>query len=75
VQTALAAHPTATVRWVQEEPENMGAWGFVRDRLARAGRRPVTVVARPESASTATGSQTVHEREQAALLDAAFAAG
>jgi multifunctional 2-oxoglutarate metabolism enzyme len=30
----LAAYPSATdVCWVQEEPENMGAWGFVDGRL------------------------------------------
>jgi 2-oxoglutarate dehydrogenase E1 component len=53
------------VRWVQEEPENMGAYRFVRERLTKD-------VARDESGSPASGSFTVHERHQQALLQAAF---
>ena len=34
--------------------------------------RPVGVVARPESPSPASGSSTVHDAEQSALLDAAL---
>ena len=62
------------VVWVQEEPANMGAWTFVRERiqgflpesakLAYAGRAP--------SASTAVGSTRIHGQQQAALLEAAF---
>ncbi len=65
-----------TVEWVQEEPENMGAWRFLRchygDRLF--DRLPMTVIARPASASPATGSAHSHRLEQRALLDKAFAA-
>ena len=60
--------------WVQEEPANMGAWTFVRERIrgmlppqARLG-----YAGRAESASTATGSLRRHRQEQQALLDAAF---
>ena len=57
------------VVWAQEEPENMGAGRFaernLRERLAIAAR----IVARPESASPATGSLTLHKREQQALID------
>ena len=60
------------VRWVQEEPENMGAWYFVRrvvrDRLG-VDLRGIT---REESASPATGSLKVHQREQAELVVRAF---
>ncbi len=62
------------VVWVQEEPANMGAWTFVRERiqdlispsakLAYAGRVP--------SASTAVGSTRLHGLQQAALVQAAF---
>jgi 2-oxoglutarate dehydrogenase E1 component len=62
------------VVWVQEEPANMGAWTFVRERiqgflpelanLAYAGRAP--------SASTAVGSTRIHIKQQNALLEAAF---
>ena len=67
---ALQAHPDANeVAWVQEEPGNMGARYFVRRRIEElAGGRPVGVVARHESPSPATGSSTVHDAEQQALL-------
>jgi len=62
------------VVWLQEEPENMGAWTFVHRRLHRVLREDFTLrhVSRPESASPASGSQTVHQREQADLLTGAF---
>jgi 2-oxoglutarate decarboxylase len=63
------------VRWVQEEPENMGAWWFMFRHLS--GKLPDGIVlghaARYESASPATGSVRVHEQEQRELLDRAFA--
>lgn len=62
------------VFWVQEEPENMGAWRFIRisygDRLLN--RFPLTCVSRPASASPATGSKTSHKLEQAELIAKAF---
>ncbi len=69
-------YPNATeVRWVQEEPENMGAWPFMHARLHRILRDGLKLshVARHESASPATGSGGVHEQEQEDLLDLAFA--
>ncbi|MGH2637275.1 MAG: thiamine pyrophosphate-dependent enzyme, partial [Actinomycetota bacterium] len=61
------------VVWAQEEPENMGAGRFVvrnlRERLGVEAR----VVAREESPSPATGSLTLHKREQAGLVDQALA--
>ncbi|HWP35424.1 MAG TPA: 2-oxoglutarate dehydrogenase E1 component [Thermodesulfobacteriota bacterium] len=73
---ALAPYPEGTpVRWVQEEPENMGAWHYLRvrfgDRLL--GRHPFSGVTRPESASPATGSASRHALEQRTLLERAFA--
>jgi 2-oxoglutarate dehydrogenase E1 component len=59
--------------WVQEEPENMGAWFHVRRVMADRIGVELTGVTRPESASPATGSLTVHQREQADLVDRAFA--
>jgi 2-oxoglutarate dehydrogenase E1 component len=62
------------VYWVQEEPENMGAWPYWRqtfgDRLW--GRFPLRGIARPRSASSATGSSAAHKREQQLLLDRAL---
>ncbi|HEX2240204.1 MAG TPA: multifunctional oxoglutarate decarboxylase/oxoglutarate dehydrogenase thiamine pyrophosphate-binding subunit/dihydrolipoyllysine-residue succinyltransferase subunit [Actinomycetota bacterium] len=64
----------AEVRWVQEEPENMGAWAFIHHRLEGrlADRLELAFAARAESASPATGSHTVHEQEQEELLEHAF---
>ncbi|MDP9234365.1 MAG: multifunctional oxoglutarate decarboxylase/oxoglutarate dehydrogenase thiamine pyrophosphate-binding subunit/dihydrolipoyllysine-residue succinyltransferase subunit [Actinomycetota bacterium] len=68
-------YPNATgLRWVQEEPENMGAWFFMRQWLARRLPERLTLdyVARPESASPATGSARVHEQEEEDIFEAAF---
>jgi 2-oxoglutarate decarboxylase len=76
ILAAISAYPNATeVVWVQEEPANMGAWGFMHGRLHKVLRDRVTLrhIARPPSAAPASGSQKVHEREQAELLASAFA--
>ena len=75
ILAAVAGYPkTREVWWVQEEPANMGAWNFAHARLARSlrDRAELRHVARAASASPATGSQTIHEREQEQLLAAAF---
>jgi 2-oxoglutarate dehydrogenase E1 component len=63
------------IRWVQEEPENMGAWTFVAPRLAPLAGQSVsfTGVYRAASPSPATGSLRRHQQEQAAIVAAAFA--
>ena len=62
------------VVWVQEEPENMGYWEFVRPHLIDvAAGRPVRSIARPRSASPAEGSAARHARQQALLVESAFA--
>jgi len=60
--------------WLQEEPENMGPWNFVKGRLYEAlgDRYRVRRVSRFESGSPATGSHASHELEQKMLLEAAF---
>jgi 2-oxoglutarate dehydrogenase complex dehydrogenase (E1) component-like enzyme len=63
------------VWWVQEEPGNMGAWNFAHGKLLRLTRSrgsELRHVARRASASPASGSIRVHEREQAELIDAAL---
>jgi 2-oxoglutarate dehydrogenase complex dehydrogenase (E1) component-like enzyme len=48
----------------------MGARYFARRRIEEmANGRTVEVIARTESASPASGSSTVHDAEQKALLD------
>jgi 2-oxoglutarate dehydrogenase E1 component len=73
---ALSEYPDGMpVVWVQEEPINMGAsWFWSQQFGARLfDRFPLTMVARPASASPATGSASRHQQQQAELLAAAFA--
>jgi 2-oxoglutarate dehydrogenase E1 component len=74
LNAALEAYPGAELVWAQEEPENMGAWSFVQSHLRRllGPDVAITPVAREESGSPASGSQTVHDREQDELLAAAI---
>ena len=65
----VAKYKSAKIVWVQEEPENMGAWTY----LLRVYRKvAMDVVARKPSASTATGYAKVHAIEQADLIARAF---
>ena len=64
------------VTWVQEEPENMGAWDFVRPQLSElTGTRPLSVLARPRSSSPAEGSSAMHAKNQERLIAQAFELG
>jgi 2-oxoglutarate decarboxylase len=72
----LRRYPSAReVVWIQEEPENMGAWSFAHGRLHRLlrDRFTLTHVSRTESASPATGSAALHHLEHEDLLARAFA--
>jgi 2-oxoglutarate dehydrogenase E1 component len=60
------------VRWVQEEPRNMGGWFFVEPRLREMLGRGVSYIGRAASASPATGSHTIHQMEQKQLVGEAF---
>jgi 2-oxoglutarate dehydrogenase E1 component len=60
--------------WVQEEPENMGAWEFLHPLLEAlvAGRAPLRYVGRPRAASPSEGSSAWHQMNQKALVQRAF---
>ena len=62
------------VIWLQEEPSNMGAWGYMQPRLRDLVGRDVRVgyIGRPERASPAEGSPSVHQLEQARIVFEAF---
>jgi len=55
--------------WIQEEPQNMGAWLFVKERLEfmQPG-----VIARPASGSPASGSSKFHAIQQHKIISKAF---
>ena len=74
LKQALASYPEATLTWVQEEPENQGAWTFMAMNFATEVGRTLRVAARPSSASPATGSTKTHKVEQEDLLTRAFEA-
>jgi 2-oxoglutarate dehydrogenase E1 component len=77
ISEVLSRYPNAKeLVWLQEEPENMGAWNFVEHRIWRLKDRGYDLrhVARVESGSPATGSKAVHDQELADLMNATFAA-
>jgi 2-oxoglutarate dehydrogenase E1 component len=63
-----------SVFWVQEEPENMGAWPFIHGLLHNVlpDRAKLGHSSRFESGSPATGSAAVHQQEQDELVERAF---
>jgi 2-oxoglutarate decarboxylase len=74
--SVLDRYPNAEdIRWVQEEPANQGAWPFFGLELPEKLPRLVGFrrVSRRRMAAPAAGSSKVHEVEQAALIDEAFA--
>jgi 2-oxoglutarate dehydrogenase E1 component len=75
LEEILRRYPKAKdVKWVQEEPMNMGAWHYqltkLRDRLP--DDRRLTFAGRPPAGSPATGSQSMHAMEQEYLVQQAF---
>ena len=63
----------AEIVWVQDEPENMGAWPFMSLHLPKILNRPLRAVTRPAGSAPSVGSLHRHEEEQEALLAGAFA--
>ncbi len=72
VAEALAQYPNASVTWVQDEPRNQGAWPHLALNLFPSLGRPVRVVSRPESATTAAGRASLHKEQAATLIAQAF---
>jgi 2-oxoglutarate dehydrogenase E1 component len=75
LQELLSNYEEGTpIAWVQEEPENMGAWRymFVNFGPVMFGDYPFSGIYREPSASPATGSAICHKREQEQLLVQAF---
>jgi len=69
INATLDRYPHAELVWVQDEPENQGAWPFINFELARRLRgRTISVVSRAASAATATGSSKRSAAEQTELL-------
>jgi 2-oxoglutarate dehydrogenase E1 component len=71
----VAGYPNAKeIVWLQEEPENMGAWNFAKGRLYERfdATHQIKRVSRYESGSPASGSHAIHAQEQQQLIDVAL---
>ena len=71
LKAALADFPAGTpIFWVQEEPENMGAWRFLKVQFGQQllDRFPFAGICRQSAASPATGSASSHKIEQEKIL-------
>ncbi len=74
LRAVLEQYPNAELVWVQDEPENQGAWPFIALEVAdRLGDRSIRRISRAAAASTATGSPKVHANEHAAIMKEALA--
>lgn len=69
IEKILKKYKQAEMVWVQEEPQNMGAWIHI---LCQNVIPNVRVISRPASASTATGFKKIHDREQQEIMMDAF---
>lgn len=74
LKTILKKYPqTKKCVWIQEEPENMGAWEYIQPQFAKIlGGIPLEYCGRARSASTSTGSHRQHKLEQQKILDKIF---
>jgi 2-oxoglutarate dehydrogenase E1 component len=71
----LSSYPSLQdIVWLQEEPENMGAWEFMRPLLEEliADRAPLRFMGRARSGSPSEGSAAWHQVNQKALVEQAF---
>ncbi|MGM9481221.1 2-oxoglutarate dehydrogenase E1 component [Roseateles sp. NT4] len=72
----LKKYPNATdIVWCQDEPQNQGAWFFVQHYVHEnmTEGQKLGYAGRPASASPACGYAHLHQEQQKALLDQAFA--
>lgn len=68
-EAILKQYGKAELFWVQEEPQNMGTWGYLATNHSEYGWR---CISRPAAASPATGFPKKHEKEQADIVEKAF---
>ena len=75
----FAEERRAEILWVQEEPENMGVWPWIRTHLKRIAREAgseaqIRHCGRPECPSPAGSFHGNHDADQRAIVQAAFKA-
>jgi len=69
LEELLLKYNKAELMWVQEEPENMGAWWYIA-MMFRG--KDIRAVSRKASASPATGFKKIHDRQQQEILERSF---
>ncbi len=69
INEILSKYSDAKLIWVQEEPENMGAWSYI---LRMMRKNDIDLISRKASSSPATGFAKIHKIEQQAIIDKAF---
>ncbi|MGH3507707.1 MAG: hypothetical protein ACRDO2_10935, partial [Nocardioidaceae bacterium] len=74
VKAELAKYPNLEeIRWVQDEPANMGPWPHMKLNLApELGDIPFSRISRHESSAPSVGQASVHQSELKTLLQQAF---
>jgi 2-oxoglutarate decarboxylase len=74
LKAELAKYPNLKeIRWVQDEPANMGPWPHMALNLTpELGGTPFYRVSRPESSSPSVGQHSRHVEEQKGILQQAF---
>jgi 2-oxoglutarate decarboxylase len=74
LNAVIDSYPNAELVWVQDEPENQGAWPFIALEVVKhLHGRTIRLVSRAAAASPATGSPKVHAIEHAELMKKALA--
>lgn len=71
-QHLVEKYQGAEWRWVQEEPSNMGAWGYLSPILESIVKKKVRYVGRKSASSTAAGFFSVHRQEQQQIIEEAY---
>ena len=78
LKEVFAKYGDTEVIWCQEEPENMGAWRFIENKLEKTlsklkwKNNRAKYIGRPESASTSAGYQKMHVIEQTKIIKQAI---
>lgn len=75
LRKVVAGYPNLQeVIWLQEEPQNMGAWEFLRPHLSQllGDNLPLGYIGRPRLATTSEGSSSWHKYNQDTLVKRAY---
>lgn len=72
IAAAIAQRATDDIVWCEEEPANMGWFTHLDRALEKVTGRPLRRVGRPASPTPASGVKSWHERELAAVVEAAL---